>query len=175
VRLIEQEKVDVAFDLHEAAPEVMIINAIITHEKGNDIAANAVLNLEFEDLKYSLEISPKNFHGLSHREWGDATPVIPFLMETSNPIQGRLRGVTNEALILEGNDPFYRTAAELGNVRITYEKEGEPLSLRVARHLQGFRTLVAAFNEQFPEKSVLVEGIPDYQAVLQQGAGSFLK
>ncbi|MBP9211957.1 MAG: succinylglutamate desuccinylase/aspartoacylase family protein, partial [Bacteroidetes bacterium] len=38
VRLIEQEKVDVAFDLHEAAPEVMIINAIITHEKGNDIA-----------------------------------------------------------------------------------------------------------------------------------------
>jgi hypothetical protein len=175
VQLIKRENVDLAFDLHEAAPEVMIINAIIAHEKGNEIAATAVLNLEFEDLKYSLEISPKNFHGLSHREWGDATNVIPFLMETSNPIQGRLRGVTNEKLILDGQDPFYRTAAQLGNVRITYELDGEPLSLRVARHLQGFRRIVEAYNEAHPEKIVIVENIPDYQSVVKQCVGSFLR
>lgn len=175
LQLIKKEKVSIAFDLHEAAPEVMIINAIITHEKGNEIAANAVLNLEFEDLKYSLEISPKNFHGLSHREWGDSTDVYPFLMETSNPIQGRLRGVTNEHLILAGNDSFYKTAAQLGNVRITYELNGEPLSLRVARHVQGFRTLVNAYNEQHPENTATVENIPEYQAVLDRGVGNFLK
>lgn len=175
VELIKKENVTIAFDLHEAAPEVMIINAIIAHEKGNDIAANAVLNLEIEDLKYSLETSPKNFHGLSHREWGDASTVIPILMETSNPIQGRLRGITNEQLILNGEDQFYQTAAQLGTVRITYRLEGEPLSLRVARHLQGFRRLVESYNEQFPEQTVLLEHIPEYADVLSHGVGKFLK
>ncbi|MCX6136522.1 MAG: succinylglutamate desuccinylase/aspartoacylase family protein [Ignavibacteriales bacterium] len=175
VQMIKKEKVDIAFDLHEAAPEVMIINAIITHEKGSDIGASAVLNLEFEDLKYSLEISPKNFHGLSHREWGDSTDVVPFLMETSNPIQGRMRGITNEKLILEGQDPFYRIAAQLGTVRITYELDGEPLSLRVARHLQGFRRVVEAYNEAHPEKTAIVENVPEYLSVVKQGVGNFLR
>jgi hypothetical protein len=175
IQLIKREKVDIAFDLHEAAPEVMIINAIITHEKGSDIGANAVLNLEFENLKYSLEISPKNFHGLSHREWGDSTNAVPFLMETSNPIQGRMRGVTDEKLILDGRDQFYRTAAQLGTVRITYEPDGEPLSLRVARHLQGFRRVVEAYNEVHPGRTVIVEDIPDYQSILKEGVGMFLK
>ena len=175
VSLIRQEHVTVAFDLHEAAPEVMIINAIITHEKGNDIAASAVLNLELEDLKYSLELSPKNFHGLSHREWGDSTDVIPFLMETSNPIQGRLRGRTNESLLVNGEDAFYHTAAQLGTVRITYRLEGEPLSLRVARHLQGFRRLLDAYNEVHPERPVQLQQIPEYAQVMEKGIGAFLK
>jgi len=37
IELIKKEKVDIAIDLHEAAPEVQIINALITHEKGKDI------------------------------------------------------------------------------------------------------------------------------------------
>lgn len=175
LEVIKKEKADIAFDLHEAAPEVMIINAIITHEKGSDIAAAAVLNLELEDLKYSLEISPKNFHGLSHREWGDSASVFPFLMETSNPIQGRLRGATNVNLILDGKDAFYKTASELKNVRITYESDGEPLSLRVARHVQGFRRVVDAYNELHPENSVVVENIPEYTTVIERGVGNFLK
>ncbi|MFZ4619344.1 MAG: succinylglutamate desuccinylase [Bacteroidota bacterium] len=175
LQLIKKERVDVAFDLHEAAPEVMIINAIIAHEKGNDIAGNAVLNLEFEDLKYSLEISPKNFHGLSHREWGDSTNTFAFLMETSNPSQGRLRGVTSEALVVDGNDPFYRTAAKLENVRITYDSTGEPLSLRVARHLQGFKRLVESYNESHPENSATIEDIPEYNVVVVDGVGKYLK
>ena len=92
VELIRRERVDLAVDLHEAAPEIPIINALITHEKGRDIAASAVLDLEFEGLQFALELSPPNFHGLSHREWGDNTETIPFLMETSNPIQGTVAG-----------------------------------------------------------------------------------
>ncbi len=175
LQLIKTEKVDIAFDLHEAAPEVMIINAIITHEKGSDIAATAVLNLELEDLKYSLELSPKNFHGLSHREWGDSASVIPFLMETSNPIQGRLRGATNVNLLLNGKDKFYSIASQLTNVRITYEPDGEPLSLRVGRHLQGFRRLIESYNEQHPDNTAIVENIPEYHSVIERGVGNFLK
>jgi hypothetical protein len=175
MQLIKKEHVDIAFDLHEAAPEIPIINAIVAHEKGKDIAATAVLNLEFENLQYSLEISPKNFHGLSHREWGDSTTAFPFLMETSNPMQGRLRGVTSEELIVDGVDKFYAEAVQLGNVRITYNLEGESLSRRVARHLQGFRRLIEAYNEQFPDKEVLIDNIPDYQSVITGDVGKFLK
>jgi hypothetical protein len=174
LQLLRKEKVSVAFDLHEAAPEIPIINAIVTHEKGRDIAANAVLNLEMENLQYSLEISPTNFHGLSHREWGDSTDVYPFLMETSNPIQGRLRGKTSEDLILKGIDQRYAEAEQFGTMRITYDPNGEPLSLRVARHLQGFRCLLEAYNEQFPENTVITENLPEYQSVIEQGVGNFL-
>ena len=175
MELIKKEKVDIAVDLHEAAPEIPIINAIIGHEKGRDLAAAAILNLEIEGLQYALEISPQNFHGLSHREWGDATSVYPFLMETSNPIQGRLRGKTDESLIINGIDPLYKRAQETGKFRITYNPEGQPLSLRVARHLTALRTLIDVFNEQFPDKKLIYENLPDYNQVLNGGIGNYLQ
>jgi len=175
VTLITREHVDVAVDLHEAAPEIPIINAIVTHEKGRELAANAVLNLEFEDLQYSLELSPTNFRGLSHREWGDCTRVIPFLMETSNPIQGRLRGRTSEELLVSGVDPWYRIAERLGTMRITYDPGGESLSRRVARHLQGLRALIDAYNEQHPDSSFTLEGLPAYTTLIHEGVERYLR
>jgi hypothetical protein len=174
VQLIKKENIDIAFDLHEAAPEIPIINAIVTHEKGRDIAATAILNLELDNLTYALEISPKNFHGLSHREWGDYTPVYPFLMETSNPIQGRLRGKTDAELILNGRDTNYYAAAKLGSLRIVYELNGEPLSLRVARHVQGFNTLINAFAEFFPDKKIKIDNLPTYVEIIKSGVGAYL-
>jgi predicted deacylase len=175
MELIRREAVTIAVDLHEAAPEIPIINALITHEKGQEIAAAAVLNLEFVGLQYALELSPPNFRGLSHREWGDRTTAIPFLMETSNPIQGRLRGRTSAALVLDGTDPWYRLARELGRMRITYEETGEPLEQRVGRHTQGIIALLEAYNEAHPEAPCVVEGIPTYEELLAHGVGAFLK
>jgi hypothetical protein len=166
--------VDIACDLHEAAPEVQIINAIICHEKGKDIAASAVLGLELENLQYALEISPQNFHGLSHREWGDGTFVYPFLMETSNPIQGRLRGKTTADLVVSGNDPDYKEAIKIGKFRITYLPEGEPIKLRVGRHIEGIKALLDAFAENFPEKKIVYGSIPAYQEILDKGVGFYL-
>lgn len=175
VTLIREEHVDLAVDLHEAAPEIPIINAIVTHEKGRDLAANAVLNLEFENLQYALELSPANFHGLSHREWGDRTPVIPFLMETSNPIQGRLRGRTSEQLIVDGVDPWYLIAGRLGTMRITYDEAGESLSRRVGRHLQGLRALVDVYNEEHPDSALVLEGLPRYTELTDRGVHQYLR
>lgn len=174
VKLIKDENINIAFDLHEAAPEIPIINAIVTHEKGKDIAATAVLNLEFNGYQYALELSPKNFRGLSHREWGDATDVIPFLMETSNPIQGRLRGETGEKLIINGIDKFYDQVARFGTLRITYRPEGEALTHRVGRHIEAFIEIINAYNEAHPENIIIIENLPNYQDIINHGIENFL-
>nr|MBN2278079.1 succinylglutamate desuccinylase/aspartoacylase family protein [candidate division Zixibacteria bacterium] len=174
IRLIEMENVDIAFDLHEAAPEIPIINAIVYHEKGEDIALSAVLELEFEGLRYSPEMSPINFRGLSHREWGDHTKAIPFLMETSNVIQGRLRGKTNTDLIIKGESPRYREALESGALRIEYDPDGQPVEMRVGRHVQGFRALISAYNEYYPEKPVEIKNLPSFSEMMEKGVGYYL-
>jgi hypothetical protein len=175
VRLIEAEHVQLAIDLHEAAPEIPIINAIVSHEKGREIAGEAILTLELEDLQYALELSPPRFRGLSHREWGDHTQTMPFLMETSNPIQGRLRGKTTEELILKGYDPWYERAAKLGTMRIVYSAGGESLAHRVGRHLQGFRAILEAFNSQAAGNQVRVVGLPSHADVMERGVKGFLR
>jgi predicted deacylase len=175
MELLRREGVDVAFDLHEAAPEFPNVNAIVTHEKGQDLAAQAVLALEFEDLQYSLELSPENFRGLSHREWGDRTGAIPFLMETSNPIQGRLRGRTSAELLLTGVDSLYARAGRSGVMRVTYDVGGEPLSRRVGRHLAGVVALLDAYSGTYAERPVILENVPAYDAMISQGLGAFLR
>lgn len=175
VELIKTENVNVAFDLHEAAPEIPIINAVVYHEKAEDIAMNAIFNLEMEDLKYAPELSPQNFRGLSHREWGDNSDVYPFLMETSNPIQGRLRGKTNSDLILTGYSPQYEAAQNTNKLRIEYDTIGEKLEKRVARHTKGFVEIVNSYNEFFPEKPIEINGIPEYTELVRNGLGEYLK
>ncbi|HOP08373.1 MAG TPA: succinylglutamate desuccinylase/aspartoacylase family protein [candidate division Zixibacteria bacterium] len=174
MEILRQEQVDVAFDLHEAAPEIPIINAIVYHEKGEDIALAAVLDLEMLGMSYAPELSPTNFHGLSHREWGDATDVIPFLMETSNPIQGRLRGQTNAELVIEGVSPEYKEALESGALRIVYTPTGEPLKHRVGRHLQGFQALLNSYNMYHEDNPVEIEGLPSHQEIMDNGLGNYL-
>lgn len=176
LELIKKEHVDVAFDLHEAAPEIPIINAIITHEKCKDIGASAILELELNALTYALEISPENFHGLSHREWGDSSSVQPFLMETSNPIQGRLRGKTNAELVTGGVDQFYAQAVKSAKFRITYDSvNGYPLKVRVARHIAGIQAILTAYNETYPGKKIYFSNIPSYDDINTKGIGNFLK
>lgn len=175
VSLIREEKVDLAFDLHEAAPEIPIINALVYHEKAEEIVLYAVLELEAEGLTYAPELSPANFHGLSHREWGDYTGTNPVLMETSSPAQGRLRGKTNEALILDGISSNYQEAKATGVLRIEYREEGEQLDHRVGRHLAGFRAILNSYNEIHPENAVDVSGVPDYQELTENGIGKYLR
>lgn len=174
VSLIKKEKITIAFDLHEAAPEIPIIDAIVYHERSEEIGLNAVLNLEMKGLHYAPEKSPAKFHGLSHREWGDNTDVYPFLMETSNPIQGRLRGKTDEDLIINGISDNYKRAQQSGKLRIEYHQSGEALWRRVGRHLEGFIALLESYNELKPENPILVTGIPTFPELEVKGLGAFL-
>ncbi|MBE3073269.1 MAG: succinylglutamate desuccinylase/aspartoacylase family protein [Acidobacteria bacterium] len=173
--LIRRERVDLAFDLHEASPEYPVVNTIVAHQRAVDLAALANMNLQGAGVTIGLEESPLNLHGLSHREWGDATGTLAILMETTNPAQGRLRGRTDAALVTEGRDRFYVLASSRGGLSVPFPEAGWPLSIRVARHLAGIAEFVRDLGEVSPDKVVALGGVPDYQAVVGRGVGAFLR
>jgi hypothetical protein len=174
VGLIRREEVDLSIDLHEASPEYPVINAMVAHENAMDLAVEAALLLEFEGIQIAVEPSPANLRGLSHREWGDATDTKAILIESANPIQGRLRGPTNEALIVEGVDRYYSRAGELGLLYVPFGEEGSPLGERVGRHIQTVTTLLEVFSSYNPDRAIAVEQLPTFNEVMQNGLGSFL-
>ncbi|MDR3138485.1 MAG: succinylglutamate desuccinylase/aspartoacylase, partial [Treponema sp.] len=172
--LIKKESISLTIDLHEASPEYPVINAIVAHERAMPLASSAVLGLEMFDLVIGLEPSPKNLHGLTHRELGDATNTFSVLMETANASQGRLRGRTDEALVLTGKDPYYVKAQQLGRLYVSYDETGHPIEERVGRHLAGIAEFIFALSMEEPENEITVEGIPDYYDLQEKGLGSFL-
>ena len=72
-QLLIQEKVDVAFDLHEAGVTSRLANTLVAHNRAMDAAVLAILDLSMQGIDINLEPSREEFRGLSHREWGDHT------------------------------------------------------------------------------------------------------
>ena len=174
MNLLRRERIDLALDLHEAAPEYPVINAIVFHDNSAELAATALMKLELEGLDFRLEASPPNLRGLSHREWGDHSPARALLLETANVSQGRLRGKTSARLVVEGRDPNYRRADRRGLLFVPYGEEGIPLRLRVSRHLAAVRAILAAWDELEPQRPVGVNGLPAAADVARDGPGAFL-
>ncbi len=174
-QLIRGEKISISIDLHEASPEYPVINAIVAHERAMPIASQVVLGLEFSDIKIGLEPSPKNLRGLTHRELGDSTDTLAVLMETANASQGRLRGKTDEALVLTGIDPYYVKAQKLGRLYVPYDEKGHPIEERVGRHLTAIVEFAFAMSSEYPDQPIELEGVPEYQALAERGVGAFLR
>jgi hypothetical protein len=172
--LIRAERIDLTIDLHEASPEYPVICAIVAHERAMKVASVAVLNLEFDNIKMGLEPSPVNLHGLSHRELGDATDTLALLMENANPAQGRLRGRTDEALILEGRDDLYVRAAKLGRLFVPFDEHGWPLKVRVARHVAGLQAIFTSYTAQAPDQPLVVGALPSYDDLAAGGLEKYL-
>ena len=153
MRLIRQEAVAVAFDLHEAAPESRLAWMMVANPKNIDTAAAAVLDLEGRGLSMKLENSSTTFRGLSHREWGDESPAQAFLFETPSPSM-----VKNTKDIDFVNDPQL------------------PLSRRVGGHLEAFAAVIAAYNASAPPSARFsIAGVPGLVETQKAGVGAFLK
>jgi len=175
MELLRNEKIDLAFDLHEASPEYPVVDAIVAHEKSMELAAATTMELKGQGIEVRLEPSPKNLRGLSHREWGDGSDTLPILLETANPSQGRLRGRTDEALVLTGKDKAYMKAAGLGRLFVPYDSGGKPLEMRVARHLTSiltFLSMMEFFVDE--EKAIEIDGLPTYGQLIEDGIGKWL-
>lgn len=174
MELIRREKVDVAIDLHESSPEYPVNNAIVAHERAMDIAVMASMDLELQGIEINIEQSPRNLRGLSHREWGDHTDVYALLLESPNPAQGRLRGRTSEELVVSGKDPMYAKAAKRGRLYVPYPEEGIPLSVRAGRHVASVMAIASAFSTLNPDREIVVDGIPTYTEIVDNGLGHYL-
>jgi hypothetical protein len=174
MELIRKERIDLGIDLHESSPEYPVINAIVFHETGADLAALAQMELQADGFDFRLEASPLNLKGLSHREWGDSAGIMAVLIETPNVGQGRLKGKPSADLIVNGKDKNYAEAARQGRLFIEYGEAGIPLASRVARHLAAIQALLSSLGELEPDKAVGIDNIPPWADVRTSGLGRFL-
>src|SRR5256714_8241796 len=165
----------VILDLHEAQPEYPVINMMVAHESAFETAATATATLQARRISIGLSASPKNLHGLSHREFGDHAHAQAMLTESANPAMGRFRGRTSEELLLEGRDLNYVRAAGLKRLFVSFNQNGWPLKLRVARHLAAIEQVINAYNDLNPQAPIVVQGIPAYNEVIARGLGAFLR
>jgi hypothetical protein len=152
VSVIKSEGADLAFDLHEAPPGSRLAMMIVANPKNIELAAEASLVLEADDLRMKIEESAADFRGLSHREWGDATPARSFLFETPNPAMDRTK--PGDAV----GDPVW------------------PLAKRVGIHLDTLRAIVDAYNETAPAaRRIGLENLPGRAELVEAGLGAFLR
>ncbi|MCL2093715.1 MAG: succinylglutamate desuccinylase [Treponema sp.] len=174
--LIRQEDIFLTIDLHEASPEYPVVNAIVSHERAYTLTATVIIfGLEDRGIQVSMESSPTNLRGLTHREFGDFTDTLAVLPETTNPAQGRLRGRTDEALVLTGKDKFYVRAQALGRLFVPYDESGHPLEDRVGRHLTTIEEFALFLGWEYPEQSMVIRDIPQHSSLLQRGIGAYLR
>jgi len=86
-QLAEQEGVDVVIDMHESSVTSRLAHMVVCHPRAMDVGAMAILDLEMDGIALKQEVSQEKFRGLSHREFGDHTDALAFLVETPNPGQ----------------------------------------------------------------------------------------
>lgn len=171
--LIQNEGIDITVDLHEASPEYTTVNAIVAHEDALELANLTLWEVE-ESFKITVEKSPTNLHGLTHRELGDYTDTLALLMETANPSQGRLHGRIDSSLVVTGQDKFYTRAAKYGAVTVPYTESGISLSERCARHISSLVQFAEQYSFVGSAGEIDLGDMPSYRQILENGIGSYL-
>jgi len=199
--MIREEKVNLAIDLHEAAPEYPTINVMVSHQKTKDMTSWAELLLSEDEVQISTDSSTINLRGLSHREWGDASQTHSVLFESANIAQGRLKGRTSEDQITKGLDMAYIRVQRIQNklnarlaedakrleaagkpvtersrkiVHVDIPEEGIPIERRAGRHVQAVFRLVEAYNESGEGEPVVMAALPSYSQLNEKKVGAFL-
>jgi predicted deacylase len=176
MNFIKEERVDMLIDLHEAELEYPVENTIVAHERGQEIAAMASMILtaqEFE-VPIGVEFSPKALHGLTHREVGDYSDAISLLFEVAEPMLDRIRGVTDERLLMDGKDEFVMEAGKYNLLYAPMDENGWPIEVRVGRHLSTILQCIEIFNMTNPDRAVSVSNVPRCDDVTESGLGAFL-
>lgn len=150
-QLLLEEKVDVAFDLHEAGPTSRLANMLVANPKNIDYAVMAIVDLEMHGIVMNVEHSSDTFHGLSHREWGDTTPAASYLIETPNPAQAP-----------NAIDPD------------VVNDKANPLARRSATHLSTIDAVLSAHELLDGERTCWV-GMPSYDDLVLEGLEQHLR
>lgn len=175
MQLIKEEKVNIFMDLHEAELEYPVISTIVANQNAQEVAAMASMILtafEFE-RPIGMEFSPPSLHGLSHREVGDHSEALSLLFETPEPFLDRVRGITDERLLLTGRDPFVMRAGKYGLLYEKIDEKGWPIEVRVGRHCSTILQVVKTYSEMNPDTAISISKVPRYAEVIANGVGYY--
>jgi hypothetical protein len=174
MELIRQENVDIFIDLHEAELQYPVISTIVTHERGEELAIFVSMMLSDEEFNIGTEYSPKNLHGLSHREVGDASQAASLLFEAPEPFLDATRGRTTREQLLTGVDEFVMKAGEHGLLFEQIDESGWPIDVRVGRHTSTVLQTMESWTELHPDRPLSCRGVPRYAEVIAEGLGHWL-
>ena len=175
MELVRKEGINLTIDFHEAELEYPVENVIVAHEKGQGVAAMAAMMLTAQtfDVPIGMEFSPTALRGLSHREIGDNSDAASYLFEVAEPMLDRIRGITDEELLLSGKDVFVIRAGEEGLLYAPIDENGWPITKRVARHVETALTIIENHNMMNPTQVISVSGVPRYSEIMEKGVGTF--
>ena len=174
MELMRREGVDVAIDIHGAETMFPVTNCIVAPEKSMRIAILAALTVKAtEGFESHVEPSPASFRGLSHREIGDYSSTLPFLLEAPIPFLDQPTGPKTERLLLDGRDDFLLSLAKKKKLFVPYDESGWPIEKRVGQHLSLILEILRQFGKKNPERSIVLKDVPRYADLVRNGVGRY--
>ncbi|MGD2245250.1 MAG: succinylglutamate desuccinylase [Candidatus Aminicenantes bacterium] len=174
MQIMKEENVDMAVDIHGAETMFPVTNCIVAPDKSVRIATMASLTVKArEGFENHVEPSPSGFRGLSHREIGDYSETMPFLLEAPIPFLDQPTGPKTEKLLLDGKDPFLLSLSKKGKLFVPYDESGWSMEKRVGQHCSVVLELMRQFSRRLPEKKIDVRNVPRYVEVVKNGVGYY--
>lgn len=175
MELIRNENVDAAIDVHGAETMFPVTNCIVASDKSMRVATMASLTVKAkEGFDNHVEPSPYGFRGLSHREIGDYSDAMPFLLEAPLPFLDQPTGPKTMDLMLTGRDPFLLSLSKKGMLFVPYDEEGWPIKNRAGQHTSVILEIMNQISKQYPDKAMIAHNIPRYKEVVENGIGYYL-
>lgn len=174
MQIMKKEKVDICIDIHGAETMFPVTNCIVAPEKSMRIATLTSLTVKaLEGFENHVEPSPVGFRGLSHREIGDYSDTLPFLLEAPTPFLDQPTGSKTVDLLLNGKDPFLLSLSKQGKLFVPYDETGWPMKKRVGQHCSVILELFRQFSRKFSNKAIKVRNVPRYAEVVKNGVGHY--
>ena len=174
MQIMREENVDMAVDIHGAETMFPVTNCIVAPDKSVRIATMTSLTVKArEGFESHVEPSPSGFRGLSHREIGDYSETMPFLLEAPIPFLDQPTGPKTVKLLLDGKDPFLLSLSKKGKLFVPYDESGWSMEKRVGQHCSVVLELMQQFSRRLPEKKIEVRDVPRYAEVEKNGVGYY--
>ena len=176
MQIMRSEKVDIAVDIHGAETMFPVTNCIVAPEKSIRIATMTSLTVKArEKFDNHVEPSPSGFRGLSHREIGDYSDTLPFLLEAPLPFLDQPTGPKTVDLLLDGKDPFLLSLSKKKKLFVPYDETGWPMEKRVGQHCSVILEIIRQFSRKFPDKAIKLRNVPRYADVMKNGVGHYYR
>jgi len=174
MKLLADEHVDIALDLHGAETMFPVTNCIVAPEVSMKIATMVSMTVTaMEGFENHVEPSPKGFRGLSHREIADFSKTAPFLLEAPFPFLDQPTGPKTRDLLMTGRDPFLLSLAGQQKLFVPYDASGWPIERRVGQHCSVSLEIIRQYSRRNADRAIRISEVPRYADLLSNGVGFY--